>query len=129
MHARRGDAEVFPHVGLGGRAAVDLRIGVDEGQVLALPVSEPGGLAGRGCLINQCVQASEALMNVCYRVELHESERDELKALLAGERRPARRLKRAQILLAAVKSSATGSAAPGVRAERRDRAPARRRTG
>lgn len=40
-------------------------------------------------------------MNVRYRVELHQSERDELKALLAGGRQAARRLKRAQILLAA----------------------------
>ncbi len=40
-------------------------------------------------------------MNIRYRVELHQSERDELRALLAGGRQPARRLKRAQILLAA----------------------------
>ena len=39
-------------------------------------------------------------MNIRYRVELHQSERDGLKALLAGGRHPARRLKRAQILLA-----------------------------
>lgn len=40
-------------------------------------------------------------MNVGYRVELSQSERDELAALLSGGRHPARKLKRAQILLAA----------------------------
>lgn len=43
----------------------------------------------------------EALMNIRYRVELHQSERDELTALLAGGRQRVHRLKRAQILLAA----------------------------
>jgi transposase len=40
-------------------------------------------------------------MNVGYRVELSQSERDELAALLSGGRHAARKLKRAQILLAA----------------------------
>ena len=40
-------------------------------------------------------------MNVRYRVELSETDRDELAALLRGGRRAARTLKRAQILLAA----------------------------
>src|SRR5262245_45343521 len=40
-------------------------------------------------------------MNVRYRVELSEVERQELKALLSGGRHSARKLKRAQILLAA----------------------------
>lgn len=40
-------------------------------------------------------------MNVRYRVELSQAERDELKALLSGGRQSARKLKRAQILLAA----------------------------
>jgi transposase len=40
-------------------------------------------------------------MNVRYRVELTQGERDELKALLSGGRCSARKLKRAQILLAA----------------------------
>jgi len=39
-------------------------------------------------------------MNVRYRVELSQTERDELKALLGGGRHAARRLKCAQILLA-----------------------------
>jgi transposase len=40
-------------------------------------------------------------MNVRYRVELSQSERDDLTALLSGGRHAARKLKRAQILLAA----------------------------
>jgi transposase len=43
----------------------------------------------------------EARMNVRYRVELSQTERDELKALLSGGKHAARKLKRAQILLAA----------------------------
>lgn len=40
-------------------------------------------------------------MNVCYRVELNEAERGELRELLSGGEQPVRKLKRAQILLAA----------------------------
>ena len=40
-------------------------------------------------------------MNVRYRVELNQAERAELEALLAGGKQAARKLKRAQILLAA----------------------------
>jgi hypothetical protein len=40
-------------------------------------------------------------MNVRYRVELNQFEREQLTALLSGGKRAARKLKRAQILLAA----------------------------
>jgi hypothetical protein len=40
-------------------------------------------------------------MNLRYRVELSQAERDELKSLLAGGKHASRKLKRAQILLAA----------------------------
>jgi transposase len=40
-------------------------------------------------------------MNVCYRVELNQAERDQLTALMSGGVHAARKLKRAQILLAA----------------------------
>jgi len=40
-------------------------------------------------------------MNVRYRVELSQAERDELMTMLSGGKRAARKLKRAQILLAA----------------------------
>jgi hypothetical protein len=40
-------------------------------------------------------------MNVRYRVELSEAERSELKALIGGGKAAVRKVKRAQILLAA----------------------------
>ena len=40
-------------------------------------------------------------MNIRYRVELSEAERGALQALLGGGKRAARKLKRAQVLLAA----------------------------
>ena len=40
-------------------------------------------------------------MNIRYRVELSEAERHGLRAMLGGGRHAARKLKRAQILLAA----------------------------
>jgi transposase len=43
----------------------------------------------------------EAEMNICYWVELSEAERTELQAMLSGGKHAARKLKRAQILLAA----------------------------
>jgi hypothetical protein len=43
----------------------------------------------------------EVEMNVRYRVELSQAERGELAALLSGGKHAARKLKRAQILLAA----------------------------
>jgi transposase len=46
-------------------------------------------------------QDEEARMNVRYRVTLTQYERNELRALLSGGKSPARKLKRAQILLAA----------------------------
>ena len=51
----------------------------------------------------KCVRANEeeARMNVRYRVELSQAERNELKTLLSGGKHAARKLKRAQILLAA----------------------------
>src|SRR5439155_16336710 len=54
-------------------------------------------------LIFRFVQAfyKEAEMNVRYRVELSQAERDELTAMLSKGKRAARKLKRAQILLAA----------------------------
>ena len=40
VHGRRSDLEMALHVGLGRGAAMDAGVGVDEGQVLALPVGE-----------------------------------------------------------------------------------------
>src|SRR3984885_10226324 len=46
-------------------------------------------------------RTKEARMNVRYRVELSHAERTELRALLSGGKQEARKLKRAQVLLAA----------------------------
>src|ERR1700751_1583820 len=48
-----------------------------------------------------CLERGGHAMNVRYRVELSQIERTELKALLSGGRHASRKLKRAQILLAA----------------------------
>ena len=80
------------------------RIEVDVREILPL-LGREGFCAWThaGHPIQLFVRASmkEAGMNVRYRVELNQTERDELKALLNGGRHAARKLKRAQILLAA----------------------------
>src|SRR6516165_5236546 len=48
-----------------------------------------------------CPQSRGATMNVRYRVELSQAEREQLTEMLSGGRHAARKLKRAQILLAA----------------------------
>ncbi len=50
-------------------------------------------------------------MNIRYRVELSQSERSELTAILSGGKHPARKLKRAQILLAADAGAGDGEIA------------------
>src|SRR5258706_9961238 len=77
---------------------------VDIRQVLPL-LGREGFCRGThaGHPIQLFVRASieEARMNVGYRVELSQTERGELKALLSGGKHAARKVKRAQILLAA----------------------------
>src|ERR1700692_850981 len=65
-----------------------------EGFARAAPAAHP---------IQLFIRASreEARMNVRYRVELSQTERSELTALLSGGKHAARKLKRAQILLSA----------------------------
>ena len=81
------------------------RVEVDIRQILTLLGRE--SLCSRthpGHPIQLFVRApnqEEARMNVRYRVELSQTERDDLKALLCGGKHAARKLKRAQILLAA----------------------------
>ena len=48
-------------------------------------------------------------MNIRYRVELSEAERGELRAMLRGGKHAARKLKRAQILLAASLSAVSAA--------------------
>src|SRR3954454_10939748 len=81
------------------------RVQVDVSQILALLGRERfcGGTHA-GHPIQLFVRASieqEARMNVRYRVELNQTERCELMALLSGGKHAVRKLKRAQILLAA----------------------------
>jgi transposase len=84
---------------------VQARIEVYEGQILTLLGREGSCRATHARHpIQLFVRASneeEARMNVVYRVELSQTERDELKGLLSGGKHAARKLKRAQILLAA----------------------------
>jgi transposase len=93
------------HVGFSRRPAVQARIEVYEGQILTLLGREGSCRATHARHpIQLFVRASneeEARMNVVYRVELSQTERDELKGLLSGGKHAARKLKRAQILLAA----------------------------
>jgi hypothetical protein len=56
-------------------------------------------------------QREEAGMNVRYRVELSQTERAQLTALLSGGKQAVRRLKRAQILLAADAGASDGEIA------------------
>ena len=62
-------------------------------------------------------------MNVRYRVELSQAERDELTALLSGGKHAARKLKRAQILLAADAGCSDEEIARSVGGGRLDRVP------
>jgi transposase len=84
---------------------VQARIGVDKRQILPL-LGRKGFCRAThaGHPIQLFIRASsyeEAQMNVRYRVELSQAERSELTALLSGGKHSARKLKRAQILLAA----------------------------
>lgn len=58
-------------------------------------------------------------MNIRYVVELTQDERDALKAMLSGGKHPARKLKRAQILLAADAALGDGAIAAATRASGR----------
>jgi transposase len=101
----RADAKISLHVGFGWRSAVQARVKVDKRQILALLGREVFCSATHARHpIQLFVHASneeEARMNVRYRVELSQAERTDLTALLSGGRHAARKLKRAQILLAA----------------------------
>jgi transposase len=101
---RRADSEILLHVGFGRRPAVQARVCVDKRQILALLGRGGCRATHAGHPIQLFVCASnfeEAQMNVRYRVELSQAERSELTALLSGGKHAARKLKRAQILLAA----------------------------
>jgi hypothetical protein len=62
-------------------------------------------------------------MNVRYRVELSQGAREELRGLLSGGKHAARKLKRAQILLAADAGTSDEEIAATVGGRRLDRIP------
>jgi hypothetical protein len=105
VNGRRTHAEIFLHVGFGWRPAVQAGVEVNKRQVLALFRREGFcGATQTGHPIQLFVRASneeEARMNVRYRVDLSQTERTELTALLSGGKHAVRKVKRAQILLAA----------------------------
>jgi transposase len=94
------------------------RVEGDKRQILALLGREGFCRATHaGHPIQLFVRASheeEARMNVRYRVELSQTERAELMALVSGGKHAARKLKRAQILLAADAGASDEVIATGV---------------
>src|SRR5215207_8074058 len=105
MDRGRRDPEVALQISFRRRPAEHERIGMDEGQILALLGGEPrrgSWETNGGRLIHLwCPHQGGAAMNLRYRVELSQTERERLKGLLSGGKQAARKLKRAQILLAA----------------------------
>ena len=91
MNGRRADAKVLLHVGFGWSPPVQARVEVDKCQVLALLRRECCCRATHICHpIQSFVDASnkqEAQVNVRYRVDLSQAERDELGLLSACRRR------------------------------------------
>src|SRR6185295_18451828 len=93
------DAEVFLHVGFGRRTAMQPRVQVDVGQILALLGGEEfSGATHAGHSIQLVVCASRRGGTDECTLTLTQYERNELSALLSGGKSPARKLKRAQIL-------------------------------
>jgi hypothetical protein len=110
-------------IGLGRGTTQHQRVGVDIRQILALFGREAGyghGVTRRADVIDQvALDPRGPLMNIRYRVELRQDERDPLTALLSGGKHPARKIKRAQILLAAdagIGDEAIGASVSGRRA-------------
>jgi transposase len=118
VNRRWADAKIFLHVGFGRRPAVQARVEVNKRQILALLGREGFyGATQTGHAIQLFVRASneeEARMNVRYRVELSQAERSELTSLLSGGKHSARKLKRAQILLAAAAGASDEAIAANV---------------
>src|SRR4051812_15229210 len=99
------------HVGLAGWLAVQARVEVNICEILALLGRE--SFCGRAQFrhpiqLSACASPQAAAgMNIRYPVELNQTERAELTPLVSGGKNAARKLKRAQILLAADAGSAT----------------------
>src|SRR6476659_2109812 len=100
VHGRRAELEMALHVGLGRGTAVDAGIGVDEGQVLPLPLGE-AFRGHRQTIDSSAPLATERQDEHTLSGRAERAERSELGSLLRGGQHAARKLKRAQILLAA----------------------------
>ena len=98
MNARRGDPEEALHIGFGWGACVEGGVGVDEGEVLPLTLGE---LATRHGRLSMITFEPGAQMNIRYMVELTPEEEMQLREIVNRGHSPVRRVKRAQILLAA----------------------------
>ena len=101
VNRRRRELEEPLDVGMRGRPSVDQCVGVDEREILSLPRREQGSRRGPAARFIVALDSGGSTMNIRYRVELTEVERAQLMAMLSGGRHAARKLKRAQILLAA----------------------------
>jgi transposase len=104
MHRGGSDLEVVLEITLCRWPAVELSIGVEEGQVLALDGGKSRRLRRAILRHANCFTAdlsAKAPSSECkVSGELSELERLELQAILSGGEQAVRRLKRAQILLA-----------------------------
>jgi transposase len=99
MDAWRREAEEPHHVHLCWRAPVHQGVGIDKREKLPLAVKAGRGASAARFIV---VLASKgAAMNIRYRVDLSEAEHTQLAALLNGGNHAVRKIKRAQILLAA----------------------------
>jgi len=104
MDRRRADAEVALKLGFGRRSAEHLRVGVDESEILPL-LWRKSGIGKRktdaGHVIHLSCPQPGGVAECTLQGRIEPGERDELTALLSGGQHAARKLKRAQILLAA----------------------------
>ena len=100
MNRRRGEPKEPLDVGLRRRPPVHQRVGVDEREILPLPGRETR-VRITAARFMTALDSGGPAMNIRYRVELNEAERAQLTAMLSGGKHAARKLKRAQILLAA----------------------------
>ncbi len=103
MHRGWRHAEVPLQIGFSRGTTQHQRVGVNKGQILPLLCREAGwgrDVTRLGHVIHRfALNPRGPLMNIRYRVELSQDERDQLTALLSGGKHPARKIKRAQILL------------------------------
>jgi hypothetical protein len=102
VDARRRHLKEPLEVSLCRRGSVDLRVGVDEGKVLALQVSEGSSGSCGNCadrddrrrMIVSALPCKEARMNVRYVVTLTDAERDQLKEMVAKGSKLARKVRK-----------------------------------